>query len=115
MYREYVRVAPNPTGFPALLDKLGDLLRHDYDWSGDVAVLETPTMLVFGDADSVPPAYIARFFELLGGGKSDAGWDGAGRPRARLAILPGTTHYDIFFSPLLVSSVRPFLNAPVPA
>ena len=37
-----------------------------------------------------------------------------GNPTARLAILPGTTHYDIFFSHALASTVAPFLDAPVP-
>ena len=32
-------------------------------------------------------------------------------PRAKLAILPGVTHYNIFASPALVSAVRPFLDA----
>jgi pimeloyl-ACP methyl ester carboxylesterase len=49
----------------------------------------------------------------LGGGKKDAGWDGSGRPDSLLAILPGTTHYDIFNSPTLASTVAPFLDAPV--
>ena len=115
MYREYVRIAPNPAGFPALLDKVGELLRRDYDWSLEVAALKPPTMLVFGDADSLPPAYAGRFFELLGGGKADAGWDGAGIPRARLAILPGATHYDITSFPLLVEIIRPFLDSAMPA
>jgi hypothetical protein len=30
--------------------------------------------------------------------------------RNRLAILPGLTHYDIFLSPLLPATVRPFLD-----
>ena len=90
---------------------MGDMLRQAYDWSDDVAALEIPTMLVFGDADSVPPAYVARFFELLGGGKSGAGWDGSGMPNARLAILPGTTHYNIFSSSMLVPTVTPFLDS----
>lgn len=115
MVQEYVRIAPNPAGFPALLDKMGDLLRQPYDWSDEVAALTVPTMLVFGDADSVPPAYVARFFELLGGGKADAGWDRSAMPGARLAILPGTTHYDIFSSPLLAPIVRPFLDPAAPA
>jgi pimeloyl-ACP methyl ester carboxylesterase len=115
MYQEYARIAPRPGDFPVLLDKIGDLLRRSYDWSADVTALKMPTMLVFGDADSIPPAYIARFFELLGGGKTDAGWDGSGMSSARLAILPGVTHYNIFSSPLLVSIVRPFLGAPAPA
>jgi len=32
-------------------------------------------------------------------------------PDARLAILPGTTHYGIF-SPALAAAVAPFLDAP---
>ena len=115
MYQEYTRVAPRPEDFPVLLDKIGDMLRHSYDWSDDVAALKMPTLLVFGDADSIPPAYCARFFELLGGGKTDGGWDGSGMSSARLAILPGATHYNNFFSPMLVSIVRPFLDASPPA
>jgi pimeloyl-ACP methyl ester carboxylesterase len=115
MYQEYARVAPRPMDFPVLLDKIGDMLRQNYDWSNDVAALKMPTLLVFGDADSIPPAYSARFFELFGGGKIDGGWDGSGMSNARLAILPGVTHYNIFSSPLLVSIVRPFLDASAPA
>ncbi len=114
MYQGYVSVAPQPENFPALLDKMGDMLRQDYDWSGEVAALKIPTMIVVGDADSLPPAHAVQFFELLGGGKRDAGWDGSGMPKARLAILPGTTHYNIFSSPALASTVTPFLDAPVP-
>jgi hypothetical protein len=53
------------------------------------------------------------FFGLLGGGKRDAGWDGSGVQESRLAILPGTTHYDIFYSPAQASTVAPFLDTPV--
>jgi pimeloyl-ACP methyl ester carboxylesterase len=81
-------------------------------WSEDVAALEMPVMIVVGDADSIPPAHAAEFFGLLGGGEMDAGWYGSGMPESRLAILPGTTHYDIFYSPALVSAVAPFLDAP---
>jgi len=111
MYQEYARIAPRPEDFPTLLDKVGDMLRQRYDWSADVAALKMSTPLVLGDADSIPPAYSARFFEVLGGGKTDGGWDGSGMSSSRLAILPGVTHYNIFSSPLLVSIVRPFLDA----
>jgi hypothetical protein len=50
----------------------------------------------------------------LGGGQRDAGWDGSGRPRAQLAILPGATHYDIFSLPALASTALQFLDAPLP-
>jgi hypothetical protein len=54
-----------------------------------------------------------QFFELLGGGKADAGWDGSGISHSRLAILPGLTHYSIFASPVLAATVIPFLDEPM--
>lgn len=95
-------------------DLLGDLLRKDYDWSEEVAAIEAPTLLVFGDADSIRLAHVVEFFGLLGGGKKDAGWDGSGMSDARLAILPGVTHYNIFSSPALAPIVTPFLDAAMP-
>jgi pimeloyl-ACP methyl ester carboxylesterase len=111
MYQLYSGVAPKPEDWPVMLTKLGELLRQDYDWSEEVAAMETPTMIVVGDADSVRTSHAVEFFELLGGGKQDAGWDGSGMSDARLAILPGTTHYEIFFSPALASTVAPILDA----
>jgi pimeloyl-ACP methyl ester carboxylesterase len=110
MYQLYAGVAPRPEDWPVLLTKLGDLLGRDYDWSEQVAAMQVPTMIVVGDADSIRTAHAVEFFGLLGGGKRDAGWDGSGMPDARLAILPGTTHYEIFFSPTLASTVTPFLD-----
>jgi hypothetical protein len=59
-------------------------------------------------------AHAVQFFELLGGGKKDGGWDGSGISNTRLAILPGLTHYNIFSSPALASTVTPFVDAPTP-
>jgi pimeloyl-ACP methyl ester carboxylesterase len=73
MYQLYASVAPKPEDWPVLLTKLGELLRQDYDWSEVVEAIKAPTMIVVGDADSVHTAHAVRFFELLGGGKSDAG------------------------------------------
>ena len=101
--------APKPEDWPVLITKLGELLQRDYDWSKDVA-----GMVVVGDADSVRTSHAVEMFELLGGGKGDAGWDGSGMPNSRLAILPSTTHYKIFSSPSLASTVKPFLDAPIP-
>ncbi len=114
MYALYSSVAPRPDDWPVLLTKLGELLRKDYEWSVEVAAIEALTMIVVGDADSVRTAHAVEFFELLGGGKADAGWDGSGMPNARLAILPATTHYGIFSSPALASAVTSFLDAPTP-
>lgn len=114
MYQTYSRVAPRPEDWPVLFTKLGETLRRDYDWSDEVKALKAPTMLVVGDADSVRTAHAVEFFELLGGGKEDAGWDGSKMSKNRLAILPGVTHYDIFSSAALVPAVKPFLDAPTP-
>jgi len=99
MYQIYSQVAPRVQDWPVLLDKTGDLLRQDFDWSADIAKITAPVMLVYGDADAVRPAHIVEFYGLLGGGLRDANWDGSARPVARLAILPSHTHYDIFASP----------------
>jgi pimeloyl-ACP methyl ester carboxylesterase len=114
LYEVYARIAPRLEDWPVLLTKVGHLLRQEYDWSGEVAQLQPPALLVFGDADSVRPAHAVEFFELLGGGKSDGGWDGSGMSKSRLAILPATTHYNIIDSPALASVVTPFLDAPMP-
>jgi pimeloyl-ACP methyl ester carboxylesterase len=111
IYQTYAAVAPHPEQFPQLLDKTGELQMRSYDWSEDVARLSMPAMLVYADADSMPPTHMARFFELVGGGQRDAGWDGSAAPRSRLAILPGHTHYNIFDSPALIPAVEPFLDA----
>jgi len=112
MYELYSRIAPRPEDWVVLFTKLGVMLRRDYDWSSEVAAMKIPTMLVVGDADSVRTAHAVEFFGLLGGGKKDAGWNGSGMSKARLSILPGITHYNIFSTPVLASIVKPFLDAP---
>jgi pimeloyl-ACP methyl ester carboxylesterase len=112
MYQIYAEVAPRVQDWPVLLDKTGDLLRQDYDWSADIAKITAPVMLVYGDADAIRPAHIVEFYGLLGGGLRDANWDGSDRPVARLAVLPSHTHYDISASPDLAAAVIPFLDAP---
>ena len=111
IYEVYARVAPRVEDWPVLVGKKGTMLRQDYDWTAEVAKITAPVMLVYGDADSVWPAHIAEFYALLGGGLRDANWDGSARSVARLAILPGHTHYDIAFSPDLAAAVIPFLDA----
>ena len=113
MYQLYASTAPRPEDWPVLLTKMGELLRKQYDWSKEVSTLRVPTLLVFGDADAVRTAHAVHFFELLGGGLKDGGWDRSGISTARLAILPGLTHYNVFSSPALVSATLLFLDAPI--
>jgi pimeloyl-ACP methyl ester carboxylesterase len=92
--------------------KIGEMVSQDYDWSEGVAAISSPTMLLFADADSIRPEHMVEFYKLLGGGQRDAGLDGSGRPVARLAILPGTTHYDILGFPGLAAMVKSFFDTP---
>jgi pimeloyl-ACP methyl ester carboxylesterase len=99
----------------ALFTKIGVLQRQEYDWSKGVAALRLPVLLVYADADAIRPAHILEFFALLGGGQRDAGMDGSLRPAARLAILPGMSHYDVLAFPGLAAILTSFLDAPMPA
>jgi pimeloyl-ACP methyl ester carboxylesterase len=110
MYQSYVANAPHPEEFPKLLDQMGEWMRTPYDWSEDVKTLRMPVMLVYGDSDMFRPEHIVEFYQLLGGGLRDAGWQREHMPQNRLAILPDLTHYEAFFSPRLAETVLPFLN-----
>jgi pimeloyl-ACP methyl ester carboxylesterase len=110
MYAEWLKVAPDRSSFPTLIDKTGALLRQPYDWGAEVGQLDRPVLLVYGDSDSIPPSHAAEFYGLLGGGQRDAGWDGSLPTPSRLAILPGRTHYNILESPLLPTVIAEFCN-----
>lgn len=110
MHESYVAIAPNPDEFPILLDRIGDLMRTPYDWTEDVSTLTMPVMLVYGDSDMYRPEHIVEFYQLLGGGLRDAGWMRENMSQNRLAILPDLTHYEMFLSPRLPTTVLPFLN-----
>jgi pimeloyl-ACP methyl ester carboxylesterase len=110
MYQMYASLAPRPEDWPRLLSKIGDGMAKDFDLSKEVAGIKATTLIVAGDADIFPPAHAVEVFGLLGGGKRDGGWDGSGRPKSRLAILPGVTHYAMGGAPALSSTVIPFLD-----
>ena len=110
MYVSYKAVAPKPEDFPRLLDRMGEYMRNPYDWSEDVKKLQMPVMIVFGDSDMYRPEHVVSFYQLLGGGLKDAGWQREHMSKNRLAILPNVTHYDMFLSPQLVPTILPFLN-----
>jgi pimeloyl-ACP methyl ester carboxylesterase len=114
MYELYQRVAPRPEDFGRLLDKMGESMAKDFDFSDEVRGLKVPTLFACADTDMFPPSHAVEVFELLGGGQRDGGWMGEGRPAGghALAILPGVTHYSIFGSPVLVAAVLAFLDAP---
>ena len=110
IYDSYMAVAPRKEDFPKLLDMMGEWMRKPYDWSADVGKLTMPTLLVFGDSDMYRLEHVMKFYQLLGGGQKDAGWDRAGMAKNRLAIIPNVTHYEMAMAPAFVPTVLPFLN-----
>jgi pimeloyl-ACP methyl ester carboxylesterase len=114
MYELYHRVAPRPEDFGRLLDKIGQFMSKDFDFTDDVRGLKVPTLIVAADADMAPPSHYVEVFGLLGGGQRDAGWMGEGRPAGghALAILPGLSHYNMASSPLLAAVALSFVDAP---
>jgi len=112
MYELYQRVAPRPEDFPRLLDKIGEAMAKDFDFTEGVRGLQVPTLLVAADADMAPPSHSVEIFKLLDGGLRDGGWTGENRPKGghALAILPGLTHYDMFASPLFAAAALDFLD-----
>src|SRR4029077_2913160 len=112
MYQLYQRVAPRPGDFPRLLDKMGEELAKDFDFTEEVRGLQVPTLIVAADADMAPPSHYVEVFRLLDGGLRDRGWMCGGRPQGghALTILPGLTHYNIFSSPLFAAVTLAFLD-----
>lgn len=112
MYELYQRVAPRPEDFPRLLDKIGEAMAKDFDFTEQVRGLRVPTLIVAADADMAPPSHYVEIFKLLDGGVRDGGWMSEGRPQGghALAILPGLTHYNMAESPLFAAVTLAFLD-----
>jgi pimeloyl-ACP methyl ester carboxylesterase len=102
---------PEPQRFPQFLDKMGKMMGGTYDWSADVKKLPMPVLLVFADNDSVSQKHIAEFFALLGGGVSEPGWVDTKLSKARLAVVPGYSHYNFASAPEIAPIIDKFLTA----
>ena len=114
MYQMYASLAPRPQDWSRLLGKIGDAMKVDFDLSEQIKGIKARTLIVAGDADIFPPAHAVEMFALLGGGQRDAGWDGSGRPKSRLAILPGVTHYTMGTEPAMAAVAILFLDEIAP-
>ncbi len=110
IYDAYAAVAPDPQNFPKLLEQMGSMIGKDYDWSAEIPDITAPTLLVVGDYDAVRISHATAFFELLGGGKADGGWDGSGMTPNRFAVIPSVTHYAIGSDLRLAEAAIGFLD-----
>jgi pimeloyl-ACP methyl ester carboxylesterase len=106
----YERVAPDPSAFPRLVDRIKELDATPFSWpAAAIEALSAPTLIVIGDADGTRPEHAVEMFRLRGGGRFG---DLAGLPAARLAVLPGTTHVGMLDrADWLVPMVNAFLDA----
>jgi pimeloyl-ACP methyl ester carboxylesterase len=75
----YAAVAPHPERFQDFLAKVTGAAHAPLPWTADdLRALDAPTLLVVGDTDFVRVEHAAEMQRLI--------------PRARLAVLPDTTH-----------------------
>lgn len=102
----------HPEQFPLFLDRMGELMRKDWDWREEVRALQMPVLLIFADHDSVSLLHIAEFFALFGGGIREPGVLDPQFSRARLAIIPGYTHYNLGQAPEVAQVIERFLTQP---
>jgi pimeloyl-ACP methyl ester carboxylesterase len=111
---EYKRLSPTPNDFATLVKKMRDLGGTDYD-SANAAIrsIDDKTMIIVGDADGVDLQHAFELFKMRGGGDMKAAAQGflAEAPRARLAILPGTSHIGLMAQTKLIAEIAiPFLD-----
>jgi len=104
----YLAASPPPDGWVTLVTKMRQLLAEEFDWSAQVAAIMAPTLIVVGDADTVPVAHAVELFALLGGETAAAAM--GNRSQAHLAVLPATTHFDIVQRAGLPAIVSQFLD-----
>jgi pimeloyl-ACP methyl ester carboxylesterase len=113
----YLRHAPNPGDFPALVEKHKAFDAAGFAWPDeDVAAIAAPTLLVYADSDIVRPEHAVELFRLLGGGVP-GGLTPDPPPSSQLAFLPGTNHATIVLEPAtetLLAMIEAFLAAPMP-
>ncbi|MBV9951267.1 MAG: alpha/beta hydrolase [Acidimicrobiia bacterium] len=96
----YTAVAPDPSHFDALGEKVGTMVNEDFvGWTADeLRAVQSPTLVLVGDNDMIRVSDAVEAVELL--------------PHGQLAVLPGTTHMDMTRSPeRILAMLVPFLDA----
>jgi len=113
MEAEFKRLSPNPDAFPSVVNKI-KVMDQGQDWPAeDIRALTSPTFIIVGDHDIVRPEHAVELYRLRGGGDTARASQPflTEAPPARLAILPGASHIDVFGDPaLLAAMILPFLD-----
>ncbi|KKB86423.1 oxidoreductase [Devosia limi DSM 17137] len=114
MEDDWKKLAANPEGFRALVEKLIALEKEPMAWEAEVKTLKTPVLIIAGDADVSTLEHNVALFRLLGGG--DMGDMGQPLAASRLAVLPATSHTAVISQPALLHMlIEPFLQGTTPA
>lgn len=105
--KQWKALAPNPDGFVPFVEKMIRLEHEPVAWKERVWALQSPMLLVTGDADVVTLEHSVALFRLLGGGAM--GDVDKGLPKSRFAVLPASSHTAIIRQPELLLEL-PFLR-----
>jgi pimeloyl-ACP methyl ester carboxylesterase len=94
----YEKVAPDPSAFPDLVDKVAELCLDFPGWSHEqLRAIKAEALIVSADRDAVLPEHSVSLFRLLA--------------RAQLAILPGSDHKTLMQrSEWLLPMISAFLD-----
>ncbi|WP_394830579.1 alpha/beta hydrolase [Pendulispora rubella] len=100
MRDEYAKVAPDPSKWPVLVEKVK---RLGLDFQGfpdsEMRTIPVPVLIVMGDHDIMTAPYGEELSRLL--------------PNAQLAVLPGADHFSIAtHAETILSKSTAFLDAP---
>ncbi|MEO8686334.1 MAG: alpha/beta hydrolase [Devosia sp.] len=113
MEEAWKKLAVNPDGFPAFVDRMIALEHEPLAWEAGVKTIKSPVLIIAGDSDVVTLEHEVAFFKLLGGGVM--GDMGTPLATSRLAILPATSHTAVINQPeLLHLLIEPFLQGETP-
>jgi pimeloyl-ACP methyl ester carboxylesterase len=110
---EYRRLSPTPDKFATFVEEVAALEKQYEASDAAIRAIGGKTMIIVGDADGVRLEHAVELFRLRGGGDRQAAAQGflAGPPRARLAILPATSHIGLMAEAERIAELAaPFLD-----
>lgn len=106
-------LAPDPEGFRPFVERMIALEHEPLAWGDEVKALQSPVLIIAGDADMMTLEHLVSMFRLLGGGMP--GDMGKPLSASRLAILPATSHTAVINqTDLLMGFIEPFLKGETP-
>lgn len=113
MEAEFKRLAPDPDAFASVVNKI-KVMDHGQNWPAEqIRALTSPTFIIVGDHDIVRPEHAVELYRLRGGGETARASQPflTEAPPARLAILPASSHVEVFGDPVLLAAmILPFLD-----